>query len=304
MDVSAIVEALRGDPDVFPKKALREALRRAPESVPALLRILEETLKEARRGNLPVDAGALHAMFLLAQLREPAAYPLIVQLFSLPDTLSIDLVGDIYDHDLHRILASVSRGETAPIERMIENRKLNSLIRACAVEALRTMVLEGLVERERVVAFFRRLLDRGLDRRAPEVSDELVTSAAALHPAELMDGLRRAVAEGFPEADSVAFREAERALARDPAEVLARSRAASPGLINDAVRELSVWHDSGAFEVFKETVEPDEEDLEGEAGDEEAVETFRHAEPPPGRNDPCPCGSAKKYKKCCGRGQP
>jgi preprotein translocase subunit SecA len=21
----------------------------------------------------------------------------------------------------------------------------------------------------------------------------------------------------------------------------------------------------------------------------------------PGRNDPCPCGSGKKYKKCCGR---
>ena len=21
-----------------------------------------------------------------------------------------------------------------------------------------------------------------------------------------------------------------------------------------------------------------------------------------GRNDPCPCGSGKKYKKCCGKG--
>ena len=21
---------------------------------------------------------------------------------------------------------------------------------------------------------------------------------------------------------------------------------------------------------------------------------------PPGRNDPCPCGSGKKYKRCCG----
>ena len=23
----------------------------------------------------------------------------------------------------------------------------------------------------------------------------------------------------------------------------------------------------------------------------------------PGRNDPCPCGSGKKYKKCCGRNE-
>ncbi len=33
----------------------------------------------------------------------------------------------------------------------------------------------------------------------------------------------------------------------------------------------------------------------------EKIETFRRAEPQVGRNDPCPCGSGKKYKKCCGR---
>lgn len=26
-----------------------------------------------------------------------------------------------------------------------------------------------------------------------------------------------------------------------------------------------------------------------------------HAEQSPDRNDPCPCGSGKKYKKCCGK---
>jgi SWIM/SEC-C metal-binding protein len=29
--------------------------------------------------------------------------------------------------------------------------------------------------------------------------------------------------------------------------------------------------------------------------------TLKRAEPKVGRNDPCPCGSGKKYKKCCGR---
>ena len=29
----------------------------------------------------------------------------------------------------------------------------------------------------------------------------------------------------------------------------------------------------------------------------------RREEPKVGRNDPCPCGSGKKYKKCCGRGK-
>jgi uncharacterized protein len=31
-----------------------------------------------------------------------------------------------------------------------------------------------------------------------------------------------------------------------------------------------------------------------------AVQTLRRDEPKTGRNDDCPCGSGKKYKKCCG----
>jgi len=30
------------------------------------------------------------------------------------------------------------------------------------------------------------------------------------------------------------------------------------------------------------------------------IETYRREKPKVGRNDPCPCGSGKKYKKCCG----
>lgn len=30
---------------------------------------------------------------------------------------------------------------------------------------------------------------------------------------------------------------------------------------------------------------------------------FERSEKKTGRNDPCPCGSGKKYKKCCGRDQ-
>lgn len=29
--------------------------------------------------------------------------------------------------------------------------------------------------------------------------------------------------------------------------------------------------------------------------------TFRHTTPKIGRNDPCPCGSGKKFKHCCGK---
>jgi hypothetical protein len=67
------------------------------------------------------------------------------------------------------------------------------------------------------------------------------------------------------------------------------------GPINDTIAELSTWHCfSRAF-------------LEGErsrkvlgAADPFAgASPFTHAGPKVGRNDPCPCGSGKKFKKCC-----
>ena len=33
-----------------------------------------------------------------------------------------------------------------------------------------------------------------------------------------------------------------------------------------------------------------------------SIKTIRHAAARVGRNDPCPCGSGRKYKKCCGTG--
>ena len=39
------------------------------------------------------------------------------------------------------------------------------------------------------------------------------------------------------------------------------------------------------------------------AGKKRRVETIRNREKKVGRNDPCPCGSGKKYKNCCLRKQ-
>ena len=38
-------------------------------------------------------------------------------------------------------------------------------------------------------------------------------------------------------------------------------------------------------------------------GEIESHEPYVREEPKIGRNDPCPCGSGKKYKKCCGKGK-
>ena len=47
-------------------------------------------------------------------------------------------------------------------------------------------------------------------------------------------------------------------------------------------------------------VAPPRENRARRARPPEPVQTYRRAAPRVGRNDPCPCGSGKKYKRCCG----
>ena len=60
--------------------------------------------------------------------------------------------------------------------------------------------------------------------------------------------------------------------------------------------------DKKLAKVFKDSRGKFSEMLQGEAEDDfkPVVEELTSEEAKVGRNDPCPCGSGKKHKKCCG----
>ena len=75
---------------------------------------------------------------------------------------------------------------------------------------------------------------------------------------------------------------------------------ADQGEMSEAVQSLhEEWLDTP-----RETLEGKKpsEMLDGGRLFPQKVETFRREAPKVGRNDSCPCGSGKKYKKCCGKG--
>ena len=59
--------------------------------------------------------------------------------------------------------------------------------------------------------------------------------------------------------------------------------------IDDTIAELSTWY--GFSEAYLEA--------ERRRGKLASAASFVHAGPKVGRNDPCPCGSGRKFKKCC-----
>ncbi len=74
-------------------------------------------------------------------------------------------------------------------------------------------------------------------------------------------------------------------------------RARLGGGVSSAYRGIETHHDEATNVGFSEA---QAEGL-GPQGEAARPQTFRREKPKVGRNDPCPCGSGKKYKKCCGR---
>ncbi len=70
------------------------------------------------------------------------------------------------------------------------------------------------------------------------------------------------------------------------------ARMASVYQISNMVHEQLSAYDQVAQEMAQQQLQ---------AGEMRKVKTIVRETPKVGRNDPCPCGSGKKYKKCCGR---
>ena len=69
-------------------------------------------------------------------------------------------------------------------------------------------------------------------------------------------------------------------------------RMEADGVNFKSIRQMKKWMKDHEAELRKEG-----------NPEQHHVETVVHEGPKIGRNDPCPCGSGKKYKKCCGAGK-
>lgn len=71
------------------------------------------------------------------------------------------------------------------------------------------------------------------------------------------------------------------------------------GFVGSTFKETRAVHEEGP--TATDLAEKQNEAANKGSGDEAAVETIRNVGEKVGRNDPCPCGSGRKYKSCCMR---
>ncbi|MHB1461768.1 MAG: DUF1186 domain-containing protein [Armatimonadota bacterium] len=292
MTISDILAELAYGNVEFPRQAVEEAVRQRDEITPELLRVLEAATPNI--AGIVCDeaySGHIYAMYLLAQFRDERAYQPLVDFIS-SDQKSVEmLLNDIITEDLGRLLASVCNGDTRLIRGMIENTALNEYVRMAGLDALVVLVAQGIMTRDEVIAYFLSLFQGKLEREPVMVWGGMVGQCCDLYAGETAEEIYRAfddelVDTGFINKDAVVS-----SLARGKEKSLEQlTNDIHHTFIDDAVQEMSRWayypKDQHAAKTPK-------------------IEQFWkpapiQTGPKVGRNEPCPCGSGKKYKKCCG----
>ncbi len=291
MNIPEIIAELTLNDGVFPAQAMTEAAMQREAITPELLRILDDSTTNiaeiARQANY---SGHVYALYLLAKFRENRAYKPIVD-FVTSDQESVDLaLGDTITEDLGRILASVCDGDTSLICGMVENADLDEFVRSAALTALVTLVAQGVKTRKEVMAYFLSLFHGRLEREFSVVWSCLVSCCCDLRGVAAAEEIERAFADDLIDPGYINRQDVRRNLERSEDQALTRI-VDNPDytFVNDPVREMAKWA------CYQTAQEPAKAPAREQYWKPAPVRTG----PRVGRNEPCPCGSGKKYKKCC-----
>ncbi len=280
LTVEEILATLREADGRAPEDALIAADGRRSELVEPLLAALDSGIADAFEPSDEDAALFAYALYLLAKWRETRAYPAVIRWLSLPGEGPFDLAGDIVTEDGGRILAAVADGDLQPIKTLILDREANEYGRSIAIEALALLAAWAEMPRQEIVDYFTWLATEGFERRRTHVWDSLAAACADIEALPALPALREAYDLKLIDPEFIGRDELEQALSAD-GRSLAQTRERQPPITD--VIEATSWWDRRAAEPAH--VKPIEQRRTGAAI---------------GRNAPCPCGSGRKYKKCCG----
>ncbi|NNG05109.1 MAG: DUF1186 domain-containing protein [Inquilinus sp.] len=288
----------------FPEAAVLASLEARPETVPAFLSILDRAGEPGKLDDRKEQAVFL-IVHVLAELGEKRAYrPLLRLLGGDGERLEI-LLGDAITETLPQILIGLSDGDPAPLVALIENDDANEFVRDAAYSAWIYFVLDGAIDRDAAHTFLQ-TFETGPTR--PEAGNFVwngwAVAIALLGFDDLMPRVRQACDDDridlvFGDFDD--YKDVfERARTKPPDQ-----RMVDEGLypFDDTIGRLRSWSGFQPAETADEPEDFDDfydldrlADLDLDGGAlEPVVNPFRHV----GRNDPCPCGSGKKFKKYC-----
>lgn len=302
----------------LPKKLLRQLQKQDPPALSqALGQLLRSQTEEVKALGDDEDAsynssGPVFAIYLLTEKRCYDALPAILEAISLPGEGPFLLFGDFVTEYLNRTLAVLSPGSLSPIDALIRDDKINEYVRSAACGAYPHLVRDGRLSRAEAIAALTAHLEWAIQRQDSPLATALACVFADLGAWEAAELYGRAYDQELIDPSMIG----RDSLARTPEAGIREFEKHQARLWPadfDTVDELSQWASyqpretpaprKPLTEFFKSPIPPlPAEQLISLAPELAPPGTIRYTAPAVGRNDPCPCGSGKKYKKCCLRG--
>lgn len=291
-----IINKLRYFNKNFPREALIDAVNMREEITEILLKELDKIIVSPEIA-IENQNYMLHiySIYLLAQFRDKTAFKRIVDLISFTPDYVDSLLGDVITERLSSILYSTFDGNLNLLQAIIENQLLNIYARGAALDVYGKLYSDGVVNKEECIDYLRELIyDNYYDINSDIATDiqgvviekhifEMIDDVQFLYDQNRIDRTMFGKYDDF--IDFIYSYEYERDRVR---------------YINDIIEEMYWWSCFEQTRDEKRKTITKMEKLEETIDIEEKL--LKHAIEKPkklGRNNPCTCGSGKKYKKCC-----
>ena len=281
MDVETAIRAFASAGHDLPRDAMRWALDSWDEAAPGLLGVLERFADGTDRSEEAANA-AFFILHLAGERRETRAFAPLCRLARDAEAIEAAL-GDGVTTTLKGILISTYDGDLEALKGVIEAAGTDEFVRTGALEALAYLMATDRIARDEAEAYLLRL------------------STVAILGLEPWSGVvRQAFAGGLIsplDTRDDGFREDLRRVLTDP-ERTADPRSGTIAPLEDATGELSGRYASSEATTRdreRRSASPGGVGSVPAATRQPSADLFKGI----GRNDPCPCGSGKKFKKCC-----
>ncbi len=279
----------------FPFAAVELADRHRELVTPHLVAALNEVLAGPQA--FADDFYMLHqyAAALLGQWRDTRGFAPLLAMAQVDEATLEALWGESINTIYVRAVAGTCPGDVQPLRELALDAALTKSMRLAMMRAWKIRVVQGDADlaawQDTALAICqeRALALRPTLPRQPysgDLIDSLVSDAGDLGATAFIDSARAWYGEGLMDPKFSSLQDVERDLARTESE---RRRDADLGqdhYIRSAAGEIAWWAC-----YFDDEQGPYDEPLN---------QPYVRPTPKVGRNDPCPCGSGRKYKKCHG----
>ncbi|MBZ0127546.1 MAG: DUF1186 domain-containing protein [Rhodobacteraceae bacterium] len=282
--------------DIFPKAAMTEARARQDEMVPIFIDLVSRLTRQRIPAMRDSDLMALIPVFhMLGEWQDPKAYRPLVRMLRLPTKVIDYLLGDAVTETSFRVIAATFDGDVQPLFEAIEDKTADQYARSSLMSALVLIAQGHPAQREVIEDYF-----RTFRQRCPKESTDVLTgwmdAIAALGLDDMSEDVREVFDKGLIPKDYCDFGHfLEDLQATLNADGSPANRRYQKSLITDAIEELSKWHCYSDEFLDRQKIRKVDNALRVAPWTEALTKTPAK----PGRNDPCPCGSGKKFKKCC-----